>query len=110
LPVSLVATALLEAGDKPLTVFELKARVARLIDELEAAGAHVHIPRADRDYAIDTGLRMLTMRHFALESDGALTANPDERAMLAYYANSIRHLLPQPSAVQKSEPAVRLFF
>lgn len=92
LPVSLVATAMLEAGDEPLTAFELKARVALLIDRLEASGAHVHIPRTDRDYAIDVGLRMLTLRHFVIEEDGAYRTNPGEQVMLVYYANAIRHL------------------
>lgn len=94
LPVSLVATALRDTGDAPLTTFELKARVGMLIETLEASGIHVHVPRADRDYAIDVGLRMLTMRRFVLEEGGTLRANPDERAMLIYYANAIRHLLP----------------
>src|SRR5206468_3572759 len=52
LPVSLVATAMLEAGDQPLSLFDIKGRVSTLIGELEQGGSYVHIPRADRDYAI----------------------------------------------------------
>lgn len=106
LPVSLVATALIAAGDEPLTTFELKARVAALIDRLEASGAHVHVPRADRDYAIDVGLRMLILRRFVLENGVTLRANPQERAMIAYYANAIAHLFPEPVA---APPPVVLF-
>jgi glycerol-3-phosphate O-acyltransferase len=91
LPVSLVATALLEA-EGPLALFELKARVSALIDRLEAAGAYVHIPRADRDYAIDVGLRMLTLRHLVSEEAGSYRANPQELLLLRYYANAIAHL------------------
>ena len=95
LPVSLVARALLDAGSAPLTEFELKGHVAGLIDTLERSGAYVHIPRADRDYAINVGLRMLRRRGMAVETgDGAWRANPDETALLAYYANSIAHLFP----------------
>jgi glycerol-3-phosphate O-acyltransferase len=94
LPVSLVATALRDAGDERLTAFEVKARVGVLIEVLEARGVHVHVPRADRDYAIEVGLRMLTMRRFILEDDGTFRVNPGEREMLAYYANAIRHHLP----------------
>jgi glycerol-3-phosphate O-acyltransferase len=108
LPVSLVATALLQAGEQSLTAFELKARVATLIDRLEATGAHVHVPRADRDYAIDVGLRMLTMRRFVLlDSEGSYRVNPHERALVAYYANGIAHLFqPQLEPIAK----VQLFF
>lgn len=96
LPVSLVATALRDTETMPLTAFELKARVGMLIETLEAAGYHVRVPRADRDYAIDVGLRMLTLRRFVIEeADGTFRANPDERPMLAYYANAIRHQLPE---------------
>lgn len=96
LPVSLVATALRDTADEGLTAFELKSRVGMLIAALESTDIHVHVPRADRDYAIDVGLRMLTMRRFVIEEAGTYRANPDERQMLTYYANAIRHLLPDP--------------
>jgi glycerol-3-phosphate O-acyltransferase len=92
LPVSLVATAMLEAGDQPLTLFEIKGRVSTLIDDLERLGSYVHIPRADRDYAISVGLRMLTLRHLVIETDDAYRANPKELVLLQYYANAIVHL------------------
>jgi glycerol-3-phosphate O-acyltransferase len=98
LPVSLVTTAIL-ASDAPLTLFELKARVSRLIDTLEAAGAYVHIPRADRDYAIEVGLRMLKLRHLLLEEDGSYRANPDELILLRYYANAIEHLFARSAEI-----------
>ena len=104
LPVSLVATAMLDAGGHPLTLFEIKGRVSGLIAGLEQRGSYVHIPRADRDYAISVGLRMLTLRHLVLEDDGIYRANPDERVLLQYYANAIAHLFKAtatpPLAVQ----------
>lgn len=106
LPVSLVATVLIDAGDRALTAFELKARVATMIEQLEASGAHVHVPRADRDYAIDVGLRMLTLRHFVIEENETYRANPVERAMLVYYANAIAHLFPNRALTKQT---VRLF-
>ncbi len=98
LPVSLVSTALLEAGEKSLTLLELKGRVSNLIGQLEASGAYVHIPRADRDYAIDVGLRMLKLRHLILETDEGYRANPQELALLQYYANAIAHLFSNAPA------------
>jgi glycerol-3-phosphate O-acyltransferase len=49
LPVSLVSTAMLQAGDTPLSLLDIKQRVSGLIGELETRGSYVHIPRADRD-------------------------------------------------------------
>ena len=97
LPVSLVATVILGAV-KPLSALELKGEVEILIRRLLASGAHIHIPRADQDYAIEVGLRMLLLRHFVLEQDGLYRANPAEEIMLRYYANAIAHLLRDPAA------------
>jgi glycerol-3-phosphate O-acyltransferase len=97
-PVPLVATVLVQAGE-PLSELELKARAYRLMTDLEAAGAHVYIPRKDQDYAIVAGLRMLTLRHLAEERDGLYAAKPEEMHVLRYYANSIVHLLVPASAV-----------
>lgn len=95
LPVPLVATVFLGA-DAPISELELKVRAHRRMQELDAAGAHVYIPRRDQDYAIVAGLRMLTQRHLVEEKDGLYAARPEERAALAYYANSIEHLLREP--------------
>jgi glycerol-3-phosphate O-acyltransferase len=108
LPVSLVTTVLLEADFEPLTVFELKARVANLIERIERTGAHVHIPRSDRDYAVDVGLRMLVLRRLVSENEGRYSGNRDEIALLAYYANSIEHLVKAPVAPVRGLFAVAL--
>ena len=92
LPVSLVATVMLGVA-KPLSALELKGEVESLIRKLVARGAHIHIPRADQDYAIEVGLRMLLLRHFVEEEDGLYRANPGEEIMLRYYTNSIVHLI-----------------
>lgn len=101
LPVALVATALLEAGDHAPTEFELNARVHDLMTRLEERGAYIHIPRHDRGYAIDVGLRMLVMRHLALREGETLRANPKELMLLGYYANSIAHLF-EPGAAERA--------
>jgi len=92
LPVSLVATVLREAQG-PLSPLELKARTLGLMHALVAAGAHAHLPRGDDDYAVEVGLRMMRLRRLVVEEeDGALSANPDESALVDYYANAIAHL------------------
>lgn len=93
LPVPLVATALLAAGAKGLDELALKAAVGSMIDMLAAKGAHVHIPHADRDYAVTAGLAMLRLRHLVVEGDdGLMRIAPGEDRLVAYYANAIAHL------------------
>jgi glycerol-3-phosphate O-acyltransferase len=58
----------------------------------EAHDARLYVPRGDRDYAIHVGLRMLALRRLVEERDGMFDAVLDERALLAYYANSVAHL------------------
>jgi glycerol-3-phosphate O-acyltransferase len=110
LPVSLVAFALAEAGqlapDRPLTsgiaTAELRQAVRDLMRRLRDAGATVYVPRDDETYAVDVGLRTLVLRRFITETPGMLISGmirvaPGEEALIAYYANSIAHLLGHPA-------------
>lgn len=93
MPVALVANVFVKAKSKSFTELELKSEVFKLISKYEKQNYHVHIPREDHDYAMSTGLRMLTLRHIILEDEnGFFKANPDESIILNYYANSIAHL------------------
>jgi len=92
LPVPLVATVFMCDPARALSELELKADVLALIERVEARGAHVYVPRTDRDYALTVGLRMLTLRHLVTEQAGLFSAHPAELKVLAYYANSIAHL------------------
>jgi glycerol-3-phosphate O-acyltransferase len=92
LPVPLIATVFVRAGDKAISELELKAEVGQLVEQLKARGAHVYVPRKDLDYAINVGLRMLRLRRLVGERDGLLFAQSEETAILRYYANSIAHL------------------
>ncbi len=93
LPVSLVASVFLASG-APLSMIDVKAAAAGLLDRLHAAGAHAHIPRASFDYAVEVGMRMLTLRGIVTETEGVYAAAPDATGLLRFYANSIVHLLP----------------
>ncbi len=97
-PVPIVATVF-RRSTGPLSELELKAEAQGLMADLEARGARIYIPRSDREYAIEVGLRMLTLRHAVNERDGLYTAVPEESRLLAYYANSIAHLLPDAQPV-----------
>jgi glycerol-3-phosphate O-acyltransferase len=93
LPVSLVATALLQGGGEPVGTFELHARTQGLLRRLEAAGAHVYVPRTDEEYAVAVGLRMLALRRLVEEQGGGWAPVESGLPLLRYYANSIGHLL-----------------
>jgi len=97
-PVPLIAAVFLQRN-KPISELELKSDVEQLIVRLEAAGAHVYIPRKDLDYAVTVGLRMLTLRHLVDEKEGLYAVRPVELPLIRYYANSIAHLLRDESAV-----------
>jgi len=94
LPVPLVATALIDAGG-PISRLALKARCHELLREFAAAGAYVHLPLRDEDYAVEVGLRILILRHIADEEDGVIRINPADQVLIDYYANSIAHLRVQ---------------
>lgn len=88
-PVPLVASVFVREPTRRFAELELKAEVARRMDELEAKGAHVYVPRQDRDYAIAVGLRMLKLRHVVTEIEGLWSAREEELPLLRYYAHSV---------------------
>jgi glycerol-3-phosphate O-acyltransferase len=100
LPVPLVAAVFARNPGRALSELAIKAEAGRLIEALEARGAHLYVPRADRDYAISAGLEMLQLRHAVAQAEGLYTARPEEARLIAYYASSIAHLLPE-SAVHR---------
>jgi glycerol-3-phosphate O-acyltransferase len=92
MPVSLVAHVLLEAGEQGLDMLSLKAGVDRLLDRLLQKGVQVHVPRADRDYAVTAGLRMYVLRRLVVEdANGVYRVAKGEDALVRYYANSLEH-------------------
>ncbi len=90
LPVSLIASIMLEAGS--LSKIGIKGAAHERLKDYAARGIYSHIPREDEDYAVDVGLRMLEMRHILIEEDGAYVVNEQNRDVLEYYANAIVHL------------------
>ncbi len=92
-PVALMATVFVHNAGRDLSELDLKAEVGRLLERLDASGAHVYIPRGDLDYALGVGLRMLRLRRLVEEHDGLFRARAPELPLLFYYANSTAHLL-----------------
>jgi glycerol-3-phosphate O-acyltransferase len=92
LPVSLVSTALLAAGERGLSQLQLDEAIRDLVRRLKSVGAYVLIPSHGQQVA-DVGLRMLIERHLVIGAAGIYRFNGGARALLAFYANSIAHLL-----------------
>lgn len=91
LPTPLIATVL--QGGQPMALIDIKAGALDLAGALVADGGHLHIPRSDFDYAVEVGLRMLTRRRIVVEKHGLYYVAEGEDATLAFYANSIAHLV-----------------
>jgi glycerol-3-phosphate O-acyltransferase len=101
LPVALVAEVFVREPRESMALLGVKARVHALLRELEGNGARVYVPRKDRDYAVEVGLRMLVLRRLVLEEDGLYRAHAEEGPLLSYYANSIAHF----RGIRDAEPA-----
>jgi glycerol-3-phosphate O-acyltransferase len=86
LPVPLAAH-LLQQG--PKTRAELELAFSAALDGLTTA--HVHLPRNNRDYAVEVGLRALTERGIVTEKGGLFEVAEPET--VAFYARSIAHLM-----------------
>ncbi|MCZ6727659.1 MAG: 1-acyl-sn-glycerol-3-phosphate acyltransferase [Acidobacteria bacterium] len=89
LPVSLVATVLLADPERTWSQLELEVAVQRQLELREAAGEPVYVPRKDRAYAVEVGIRMLALRHVLDLRDGLYRVRQEDLGLLAYYANAI---------------------
>jgi glycerol-3-phosphate O-acyltransferase len=92
-PVSMVSLVFLKDPGAVRSKTEIKALTQDLMAQLEKKGAYVYIPRHDRDYAVEVGLRMLTLRRIVSKEEGGFRTLPEQIKILTYYANSISHLL-----------------
>lgn len=104
LPTPIIATVLLEQGDAPITGEALKVAAVARMEHLRAEGAHVHVPRADFEYAVEVGLRMLTRRRIVTATPEGYRAIAGEAELLTFYANSLAHL-PAAGGKARSDSA-----
>ncbi|MFV0515166.1 MAG: 1-acyl-sn-glycerol-3-phosphate acyltransferase [Jhaorihella sp.] len=90
LPVPLVSWLLLTHGAMT------RAEIAQAMDSaaLGIPHAHVHVPRHDLDYAVEVGLRNLAERGIIERVGDRFAPRDSGMALLRFYANSIRHLMP----------------
>ncbi|MEM7598583.1 MAG: glycerol-3-phosphate acyltransferase, partial [Pseudomonadota bacterium] len=92
LPVPAVAHVLTEA-DGPISKEVLVQHVGRLVEAVPEA--HVHLPRNNDAYLVDVGLRNLRKRGMVTEGPDGIEIAEKDRALVAYYARSIAHLVPR---------------
>lgn len=93
LPVPLVASVLREGPPEGLSLVAAREAALALLDRLGALRGFLDIPRADREPAVELGIRLLLRRHIIARRDGRLHITPARRQFLDYYANTIAHLL-----------------
>ena len=93
LTVPLLASVL-EDIDGTILRDTLRDRVANRHSTLLDAGARVHVSAAALSDQVDAGVNMLILRRVLTETgDGLAIASDKGAAVLAFYANSIRHLI-----------------
>ncbi len=90
LPVPLMAI-LFEKAEGPLRRDEVDAAFAAHLSALPEDRAR--FMRDAPDEAVEAALKTLVGRRVVIESDGTFSVNPEEAALLTFYANSIRHLM-----------------
>jgi glycerol-3-phosphate O-acyltransferase len=100
LPVSLVATVLLQSDPGGMKAHEVQAQVDRLIADLEAAGASVYVSSHKRVETILNALNLLVLRRLVKESGGIYRSVPEEVDILSYYANAIAHWRHAPAGAR----------
>ncbi|EAQ13202.1 glycerol-3-phosphate acyltransferase [Maritimibacter alkaliphilus HTCC2654] len=92
LPVPVVAAVFTQ--EDGLTRAEVAERFNRMVRDMRERGAQIHMPRALDIDPVEQGVELLLVRRVLVEEGGRLTVNPDERAVVEYYAHSIAHLSP----------------
>ena len=94
LPISLVSTVIKDNDGHGLSAAEVESQTNRLIETLRSQGAPMYFISGSRVETIIDALNMLVLRRLVIETDGLYAPVDQERDMLAYYANSIVHWLP----------------
>lgn len=90
LPVPMVTWILLNRG--AMSARELEREIGNLVTDMPLA--HIHMPRESHAYAVEVALRQLMRRGLVAERDGIIRPAADQSDLMAYYANSIAHLIP----------------
>lgn len=91
LPVSVIATAFVEAQGSSLRSLDIVAACDRLIEQMQQGGAAMRAEQKPRSKTIAAALDNLCRRDILLEENDLYRVNPAHQELLEYYANSISH-------------------
>lgn len=101
LPVSLVSTVLLEAQEEALDLPAIQERTGRLQNALQARGAPVvEMSHSKRAGVIADAVDFLLLRKIIIANKGKIQINLEDKPLLQYYANSLRHWKSNGSKIQ----------
>jgi len=92
LPVSLVSTVFLEDMVTEMDILEIEARSNRLIKKLKEKGAPIlESSRSTKARAIADAVDIMLLRRMISSNGDRFKVIPEEKTLLAYYANAIGH-------------------
>lgn len=97
LAVPLIASVL-EDADGPLDASSLKVKLHARYEALVQSKARVLMPDNDLDAEFERGLAIIKRRRLVEDTATGTIVNPSEASTLAFYANSIRHLIDKAEA------------
>jgi glycerol-3-phosphate O-acyltransferase len=89
LPVPLISYLLLTNGTMRRDALEIA--FTDILKRLDAA--QVHVPRNNRDYAVEFGLRNLIERRLVVDDGDEIGIALGMEEIVGFYANSVRHLM-----------------
>ena len=92
LPVSMVSTVFLEDMVTEMDILEIEARSNRLIKKLKEKGAPIlESSHSTRARAIADAVDIMLLRRMISRNGDRFKVIPEEKTLLAYYANAIGH-------------------
>jgi glycerol-3-phosphate O-acyltransferase len=92
LPVSLVSTVFLEDMVTEMDILKIEARSNRLIKKLKEKGAPIlESSHSTRAHAIADAVDFMLLRRMISRNGDRFKVIPEEKTLLAYYANAIGH-------------------
>jgi hypothetical protein len=101
----MVSRVFLESMDEAMNVLDIERRINRLQNDLAARGAPVfEVHRSTRARVISEALHMMLLRGMVTESNGVYRAVPEEKTLIAYYANAIAQWWEPPADRGRAEP------
>jgi glycerol-3-phosphate O-acyltransferase len=105
-PVPLVAASILSLRGSVLQEGAVLDRIDEFRDELLRRDANLVQPERSAEVILDRAWRTLRMRRLVVRERDSYVVLPKQRPLLEFYANSIRHLLPQAEQAPVMTPVL----